>query len=303
MKLAPITLFVYNRLSHTERTAEALKANQYANESELIIFSDGSKNEQDIEKVLRVRAYIKRIKGFKRVEIIERQENYGLANSIISGVTEVVNRYGSIIVMEDDLISSPYFLKFMNEGLDFYENQEKVISIHGYTLPIRAQMPETYFLRRADCWGWATWKRGWGLFESDGEKLLKEIQRNKLEKYFDINGSYPFIDILKDQIKGKNDSWAVRWLATAFINNKLTLYPGKSLIQNIGHDNTGTHCMEVDFYDVELAEEPINIKTIPIEENTVVLEGIAKFYRSIGPSWAKKTLKKLYKYLIGARFD
>ena len=303
MNLAPITLFVYKRLWHTERAVEALQANQYAAASDLIIFSDGPKNGEEREEINQIRAYIKGIKGFEKIEIIERQENYGLARSIIAGVTEVVNRYGRIIVMEDDLISSPYFLKFMNEGLNFYEYREKIISIHGYVLPLKDQMPETYFLRRADCWGWGTWKRGWDLFESDGKKLLQKIQTNKLEKYFDVNGSYPYVEMLKDQIKGKNDSWAIRWLATAFIHNKLTLYPGRSLIQNIGHDNTGSHSMRLNCFDVELTREPINIQEIPEEENTYVHGAVAKFYRSIGPNWIKKPLKKIKKYFVETCLD
>ena len=104
--------------------------------------------------------------------------------------------------------------------------------------------------------------------------------------------------MLKDQIKGKNDSWAIRWLATAFIHNKLTLYPGRSLIQNIGHDNTGSHCMSLNCFDVELTREPINIQEIPEEENTYVHGAVARFYRSIGPNWIKKPLSKIKKYFV-----
>src|SRR3989338_525512 len=131
MKLAPITVFVYNRPWHIKQTIESLKKNKEAKKSDLFIFSDGPKNEDDQKKVDEVRKYIKKVNGFKMVTIIERQKNLRLANSIIAGVTEIINKYGKIIVLEDDLIASPYFLKFMNKGLDLYKKEERVASIHG----------------------------------------------------------------------------------------------------------------------------------------------------------------------------
>ena len=153
--------------------------------------------------------YIKNINGFKRVTIIEREKNWGLANSIIDGVTKIVNEYGKIIVLEDDLVTSPYFLKFMNEALEIYNDEPNVASIHGYIYPI-VNLPETFFIKGADCWGWATWKEKWSIFEADGKKLLDELQNRKLQNEADFNGSYGFTQMLKDQIDGKNNSWAVR---------------------------------------------------------------------------------------------
>ena len=180
MQIAPTALFVYNRLEHTKRVIEALQKNVLASESDLIIFSDGPKHEKDVKKIDEVRKYLKTIDGFKSIEIFEKENNLGLSNSIISGVTEVVNRYGKIIVLEDDLVVSPYFLEFMNNALVKYENEEKVISIHGYIYPIKNKLPETFFIKGADCWGWATWKRGWDLFEPNGQKLLDELLNKNL---------------------------------------------------------------------------------------------------------------------------
>ncbi|MDD4082332.1 MAG: glycosyltransferase [Sphaerochaetaceae bacterium] len=159
MGFAPIVLFVYSRLDHTKRTVEALKNNLLADESNLIIFSDAPKNEKSKKAVEEVRKYIHSIKGFKSVKIIERKNNVGLANSIIDGVTKVVNKYGKIIVLEDDLVTSKYFLNFMNDSLELYKNESKVISISGYTYPVGG-LAETFFIKGTDCWGWATWKRG-----------------------------------------------------------------------------------------------------------------------------------------------
>jgi hypothetical protein len=265
MIVAPIVLFTYNRPRHLKQTVEALQRNLYADRSELFIFSDGPKNEIDEIKVKEVREYIKTIKGFKNIEIIERDRNWGLANNIIDGVTKIVNEYGKIIVLEDDLVTSPGFLKFINEGLELYENEYKVASIHGYVYPLSnpEKLPETFFIRGADCWGWGTWARAWKYFEPDGKKLLEELKKRKLTREFDFNNSYPYTKMLKDQIKGKNNSWAVRWYASAFLNDMFTLYPRKSLVMHIGFG--GTHYGNDNILDVEIVEQ-INVVKIPVEE-------------------------------------
>lgn len=296
-KLSPIALFVYNRPEHTNKTVDALKNNTLARESSLFIFSDGPKNESSKNKVKEVREYIKKIDGFKEVVIIEREKNYGLAKSIIEGVTEIVNKFGKIIVLEDDLITSPYFLKYMNDALDFYENQEKVISIHGYVYPTKKNLPETFFIKGADCWGWATWKRGWKLFELDGKKLLSELQREKLLREFDFNSSYPYVRMLEKQIAGLNNSWAVRWYASAFLAGKLTLYPGKTLVQNIGADSSGTHCGSTNAYESEYSEKKIVVKDIPVEENKTARKEFERFFKTLRPGLFKRVRGKIKKYL------
>lgn len=154
INVTPIILFVYNRLWHTKQTVEALQKNDLASESELFIFSDGPKPGAE-EKVKEVREYLKTITGFRKVTIIERDTNWGLANNIIDGVTKIVNEYGKVIVLEDDLVTSPGFLTYMNEGLKIYADEEQVASIHGYIYPLKhpERLPETFFIRGADCWG------------------------------------------------------------------------------------------------------------------------------------------------------
>lgn len=280
MQIAPTALFVYNRLEHTKRVIEALQKNVLASESDLIIFSDGPKHEKDVKKIDEVRKYLKTIDGFKSIEIFEKENNLGLSNSIISGVTEVVNRYGKIIVLEDDLVVSPYFLEFMNNALVKYENEEKVISIHGYIYPIKNKLPETFFIKGADCWGWATWKRGWDLFEPNGQKLLDELLNKNLTKAFDFNGSYPYILMLRSQIKGFNSSWAIRWYASAFLADKLTLYPGESSVVNIGFDKSGVHTGKNRYFDVSINKSLIELKDIPIVENLVAKKFIQDYFSS-----------------------
>jgi len=197
MILAPICLFVYKRPDLTFKTVTSLKENLYANESNLFIYSDAAKNDKDNSLVFEVRKYIKSIEGFKSVKFIERENNFGLSESIISGVSEVINQFDKVIVLEDDLITSKYFLKYMNEALDKYENENKVMSIHGYIYPVKSKLPETFFLRGTDCWGWATWKNRWQTFEKDGKILLEHLKEKKLAYSFDHNGTTNNIKMLK----------------------------------------------------------------------------------------------------------
>ena len=146
MILAPVLLFVYNRPFHTRKVIEALQVNEYSLQTNLIIYSDASNDPFNLE-VIQTRNYLKNVGGFKSISIIERQENWGLAKNIIDGVTSIVNRYGKVIILEDDLVVSPYFLKYMNEALDLYEKEEKVISIHGYVYPVKRTLPETFFIK------------------------------------------------------------------------------------------------------------------------------------------------------------
>lgn len=293
MSLAPIVLFVYNRPWHTQQTVKALQNNNLADESILYIFSDGAKNDTEIENVEKVREYIKTIDGFKHITILERDKNYGLANSIISGVTEIVNKHGKIIILEDDLVTSRYFLSFMNDALEFYKDESKVISIHGYIYPIKSDLPETFFVKGADCWGWATWKRGWDIFEDDSKKLLDELKDKNLEKKFDINGSYAYTKMLSNQIEKKIDSWAIRWYASAFLKDKLTLYPGRRLVCNIGLDGSGTHSGNTNLYGTVVTNRPVKLINIPIRENKFVLKELEKYFRTTKKNIIKRIFYKI----------
>ena len=179
-KFPPIALFVYNRIIHTKLTVEALQKNVGASDSTLYIFSDGPRNAVDAEGVETVRSYVSKITGFASVVLVERERNLGLANSLISGINDVLNVHDSIIVLEDDLVTSPYFLWFMRDSLSCYEHDEQVVAIHGYTFPLGIPLPDTFFLRYTGCWGWSTWRRGWAFFEPDGRKLLSQLRNSKL---------------------------------------------------------------------------------------------------------------------------
>jgi hypothetical protein len=281
METAPIILFTYNRLKHTRATVKALLENKLVKNSELIVFSDAPFNEAQIKRVSEVREFIKTIDAFKKIEIIERGKNYGLGENIIDGVTKVINQYGKAIILEDDLITSPYFLQFMNDALRVYEGNDKVISVHGYVYPVKKQLPETFFLRGADCLGWATWKRGWGIFERDGQVLLNKLVEKNLVKEFDYNNAYPYTQMLKDQIQGKNSSWAVRWYASAFVNDLYTLNPGRSLVYHAGGDGSGINAGFDQLLNVNLSDIPIKVIPIIVKENALAYNEYVKFHRKI----------------------
>lgn len=305
MSLAPIVLFTYRRPVHTKQTVEALLANKEAADSDLIIYSDGPKDEKATDGVNRTREYIRTISGFKSIQIIERPKNGGLANSIIDGVTSTVNKYGKVIVVEDDLITSPYFLKYINDSLNLYEDVEEVISTHGYMYPVTEQLPESFFIKTADCWGWGTWKRGWDLFNPNSKELLEEIEQKKRCREFDFNCSYPYTAMLKDQINGKVDSWAIRWYASALVNDKLTLYPARSLVFQNGMDGIdGTHCGEDTSYNVDLSQTPIVLEKLEAKESIKGRKAITNYFISLLPKRARrKRLKRNFIYLItGKKF-
>jgi hypothetical protein len=294
MVLSPIALFVYNRPWHTYKTVTALKRNYYADQSDLFIFSDAPKNDAAKKKVLRVRNYLKRVRGFKKITIIERESNFGLAKSIINGVTDIVNNYGKIIVLEDDLVTSPHFLKFMNDGLELYEDDEEVISVAGYMFPL-GKLPEIFFLPGTYWWGWGTWRRGWDLFEEDGGRLLKQLKERNLEHSFDMNMALGCLNMLENQIAGKNDSWAVRWHASAFVNHKLSLFPGISLVVNIGTDGTGIHSGSSSQFYTKLSKLPISVKRISIDGSAWIFKDI-QHYRFVKRSLKDKIKQNIGKY-------
>ena len=274
---APIALFVYNRPQHTERTIKFLKQNLLASESRLFIFSDGAKTGADEAKVAEVRELLKTVDGFKSVEIIESDTNMGLAEAIISGVSKLVGTYKQVIVFEDDLISSPHTLRYFNEALNRYRDEEQVMHIGAYMYPLKNnKLPETFFYRAATSWGWATWERAWQHFEPDIDTLLSQFNGTKRHA-FSIENTMNFWKQMRDFKKGVNNSWAIRWYASIFLKGGLTLNPSQSLVNNIGHDGTGIHSGINDIYNVIINPKPIKEFPAEIKENEVAYEAIKHF--------------------------
>ncbi len=289
--LSPIVLFVYNRPFHTQQTILALKQNELADFSDLIIYSDGPKNEKSVQKVQEVREYIKAATGFKSILIHKSEKNNGLANSIIKGITKTLDTYGKAIVLEDDLITSRYFLMYMNEALLRYENEEKVMQVSGFSFSNGISFEnDSFFLSFVTSWGWATWKRAWEHLDPDtkGYELLKHDK--KLRYRFNLKGAYDYFNLLELYKMGKIDSWAIRWYLSVFLHNGLTLYPKKTMVVNIGFDGSGTNCGIVDTGDIRVTIEPFEVKDFPknIErfekEETIypVIRGRSNPFRRLG---------------------
>jgi hypothetical protein len=259
---APVLFFGFNRPCHTQKTLQALSENLYAIETDLIVHLDGPRNSEDEIECREVERTVLKFKSkFKSLVVIKKTGNLGLAKSIIEGVSQAFLSHESVIVLEDDLVTSPYFLKFMNIGLTNYRENQEVGSIHGYLYPGIQLNENPFFLKGADCWGWATWSSRWKFFEPDGMALLSSLESKKLDFEFDLDGAYPFTQMLRDQIDGKNDSWAIRWHASLFLNSLITLYPGIPLVANIGFDGSGTHTGQSTIYEVILSNiEPISRK-------------------------------------------
>lgn len=304
IKTAPIVLFCYNRIGHLKKTLNSLKRNKLSKFSKLIIFSDGPKNKLDELKIKNLRKYLRKIKGFKSIDIKEQINNKGLAQSIIDGLNLIFTKHSSAIILEDDLVVSRNFLTYMNDGLNYFRNNDKVISIHGYTYPLEVNKndPEYFFLKGADCWGWATWAKSWRIFEKNGRKLQSKIIDKKQNSEFNFNNSFDYMKMLNNQIIGKNNSWAIRWYASAFLKNKLTLYPKKTFVKNIGTDGSGTHGAEryINYNVKNFLENsyiPIKSAGIKNKENKIMKKKIEAYFKKIKKYQKIKKIIKFFFYI------
>jgi len=279
--LAPIILFVYNRPQHTMRTLESLHRNNLADRSELYIYADGPNSDaskDNLVSINRVREVIRGKKWCHTVHIIENTENRGLAASIIEGTNQIVNRYGKAIILEDDLITSPFFLKYMNQALTIYAKNENVMQICGYMLPIQHKgLRETLFLRLTSSWGWATWARAWKYFESDAGILEKSFSEQD-KQTFNLDGAYDYYSFFKLHRENKINSWAIRWYASVFLRNGLCLHPSRSLVYNCGHDDSGIHSKKTDIFETQLMMHEITDFNDQIKEDREALGRIQKYY-------------------------
>ncbi len=296
METAPILLFAYRRPLHTREALQSLAANALAAESDLFVYSDGAKGGADEDGVAEVRRVVREIRGFKSVHIVERERNMGLAANITDGVTTIVNRRGRVIVLEDDLVVAPHFLQFMNDALEAYKDEPRVGHVHACEFTQDPSLPDTFLIKWTGCWGWGTWARAWKLFNPDGKALLEELRRRRLTRTFDFGGRYGFTRMLRRQTEGKNDSWAIRWNASLFLADVLSLNAGRSLVRNCGFDGSGTNCGEESgLYTAELWQERIRTdKSIAIQENTPARKALQDYYRRTY-SFKSKALRRLKK--------
>ncbi|MGY0156509.1 hypothetical protein ACVQK1_06880 [Edwardsiella tarda] len=299
MSYAPVVLFVHARLSHTKKTIESLCNNHLASDTILYIYSDAARNNDEINKVNCVREYIKKTTGFKKLIIIERKENYGLAKNIIDGVNSIIKKHGRVIVLEDDLITSSDFLYFMNSALNKYKYEKQVWHISGWNYPLAAQFidSETFFWRTMNCWGWATWEDRWCFFEKDPIFLIEHWSKKEINR-FNLDGTYNFWSQVIANSEGKLNTWAVFWYASIFLKKGLCLNPTQSFVMNIGHDGSGENCGIDDVYKSKLSEKFNGGWPKDIIENKDAVDLIKAFYRSLQPSIFYRLVRKIKKTLL-----
>lgn len=263
-----IICFGFSRPAHLDKTLRALSTNFEAKSLPLRVYVDGPRSESDqclIDEVIAVaRSYQERFLSF---ELRQSHGNKGLYTSITHGLSEALVDYSQAIVIEDDICVSPFFLEYMLEALAIYRDEKKVASIHGFTPPVKEILPETFFLRGADCWGWATWRDRWfDHFNSDANSLLEEIRSRGLIDEFNLSGGYNFYDLLRSQANGECQSWAICWHASCFVNGLLTLHPGRSLVKNIGLDGTGEHSVPSPAHQAIITDTHITCSKQKLEE-------------------------------------
>lgn len=296
-KLAPIVLFVFNRIEHTKQTIDNLKKNDLAIDSDLYVFSDAAKKDSQVETVNKVRDIISRIEGFKSVTVEYAQQNKGLGNSIIRGVTEIIEKYGKVIVLEDDIITSPFFLNYMNDALNYYEDNDDIWSISGYQFPI--EIPEeynknVYFAYRSSSWGWATWKNRWKTIDWD-VKDYKKYCRSPIKIHHFCKGGNNLDRMLRKQMNGKIDSWAIRWCYSQSLQNKYTVYPVVSFVTNIGTDGSGTHCDPTSArFNVKLTDD----YDIKFENKIEFNKNILRNFKRLLDVSIRRKLKNIFSNLI-----
>lgn len=299
MDLAPIALFVYNRPDHTQQTINALKRNYLASQSELYVFSDYAKSDADIASMNLVRSLIAKIDGFKKVTVFKSEINQGLAVSIINGVSKIVNQFGKIIVLEDDLVTSKSFLTFMNEALNVYKSEPKVYQISGYSLPLPLKSNSTYFYRAPGSWGWATWSDKWYDLNTDATFLKEQIEKRDVN-HFNIDGAYDYFSQLRGNAEGTLKTWAVLWYASIYLKNGLCLYPVKSLVRNIGHDGSGENCntskTKKMFHQQHIAKSIEVLKKNPIEHKKELDLITTHFKNRFKPTFEDRLKSKLKRF-------
>lgn len=300
--LAPIVLFVYNRPEHTKETIKALKENDLSNESELFIFSDAPRSEIDVENVNKVRKIVDNVQGFKKVTIVKAKNNKGLANSVIGGVTEIINKYGKVIVLEDDLITSRDFLKYMNEALLFYNDKSHIWSISGYTpnfIAPRGYEWDVFAIPRACSWGWGTWKNRWNNIDWEVRDYESFKNDSVAKKEFNVGGN-DMAPMLDDQMNGYINSWAIRWCYSQYKSNAYTIYPKKSFVKNVGTHGESTHGSLSMRFDTEIANEH-NLQFADVIADKVVINRFSKFYNLRLINYIGRILKKIGLYKLSKK--
>lgn len=309
-EIAPVALFVYNRPDHVRKTVEALLHNDLASETNLVVYADGPKKtatEETKQQIKAVRDFVSSITGFKSIEFHFAEKNIGCADSIIRGVTETVNRYGKVIVVEDDIVVNPFFLRFMNEGLSFYKDDKRIFTLGGTSIGIDIPSnykDDIYLSCRSVSWGWSTWADRWALADWDIEQypIIENPTWWRIKKF--NRGGDDLYDMLLMQLRGEIDAWDIRWEYCIHQHHGYTVVPVKSFARNCGMDNSGTHCgislgysfapdYENEVFDVRFVER--------IRPNCKILKSYHDFFQYEKVSFLKRTKRRMKAMLRGMK--
>ena len=274
---APIVYFAFNRPLHTQRTLQAISECRHAENTALYIYIDGPQegaNETTLNNINEVKKIAEQKKWCGEVQIIAAEKNKGLFKSIVQGITETVNKHGRVIVIEDDVLVFPGFLNYMNTALDLYENNPEVMHVSAFTKAEFTNVPlqeSTFFYNHTTCWGWATWKRAWDKFTPDASAIKKACAQKGNLYYLNLDGTFEMFWGLKAIADGKFQSWNTLWHSVVFLNDGLCLHPARSLVNNIGHDGSGTNCESDERFVInEVLQDDIIITPIPLVENKTI---------------------------------
>ena len=288
---APIIVFAFNRLNSLKKCINSLLQNEESKFSDLYVFVDGARTEKadECDKVKSIHKYVQEIKGFKSLSYKFSEANKGLANSIICGVSEVINEYGSAIVLEDDLIVSMSFLRFMNDGLQRYKDVKSVYSVCGYSNKMKvpfSYIPNTYFCTRSSSWGWATWKDRWATVDWNLHNWY-DVQKNRSR--FNKWGGSDLYKMLNGWHAGKNNSWAIRFVYSQFMNSAFSLFPTLSLVNNNGFDGTGTNCKTYSRFQCDYDGKNNIVFTYPdtIDLNTKIFKKQMRYNSIVLRIWSR----------------
>lgn len=282
MNRPPIAIFGYNRPKHLELVLESLARNPESKECSIYFFLDGAKSEKDAELVEKCLAVFNKHKtAFSRPEVFRSSVNKGLAKSFIDGISTMLAMYDVCIILEDDNVVSPFFLDYMFSAITIYNSCKDVGCINGYAYPLKRQPRSTFFLKGADIWGFAIWRRAWDTFEHDEDKCIKNLGSIWNRFKFNYFGAINFIEMMKDSKKGLCQSWSSRLHASMYADGLYTLYPPVSFVQNIGMDGTGINCGKVNTFDVSLCNRKIKLRPQVVKDDMIKRYQIGSFLEPV----------------------
>lgn len=297
---APVALFVHARPEHTRHTLAALAANQLAASTRLVVFADGARNEAESRLVSATRAVVQSASGFLDVELVSRDANLGLATNIADGISRVCGQYGRVIVLEDDILTAPQFLTFMNQALGRYQHEPRVWHINGWNYPMNVKgLPSVFLWRLMHCWGWATWEDRWQHFEKAPVKLLDSWAQPDIHR-FNLDGAQDFWAQVEANHRGTMNTWAVFWYATLFERGGLCVSPAHAFTLNTGLDGSGSHCTASTTFQGKLSEPRPWEWPTNLAEDPHAVSRAKTFMSQVEGSLLKRAIRSAYQVLRGS---